>query len=83
MQKTAAFTLHSLFAVVACDLLASLARRCCNSISFVHLKEKKNQKDRNNNNKRPVAGMIDIRSGKLLEISFRWLVEGEKVIDNM
>lgn len=46
-------------------------------------KEKKNQKDRNNNNKRPVAGMIDIRSGKLLEISFRWLVEDEKIIDNM
>ena len=45
--------------------------------------EKKNQKDRNNNNRRPVAGMIDIRSGKLLEISFRWLVEDEKIIDNM
>lgn len=40
--------------------------------------EKKNQKDRNNNNKRPVAAMIEIRSEKLLEISFRWLVEDEK-----
>ena len=29
----------SLFAVVARDLLASLARRHCHSISFVHVKE--------------------------------------------
>ena len=37
MQKTPAFSIK--VAVVARDLLASLARRCCHSISFVHLKK--------------------------------------------
>ena len=35
--------LHSLFAVVARDLLASLARRCFHFISLVHLKKSSNK----------------------------------------
>ena len=38
-RKVGRRLLHSLFAVVARDLLGSFARRCCHFIRFVHLKE--------------------------------------------